>query len=98
MAQSEKLPAIVARIDERTAHIQEDVKELKGTCTELATTVGKHSEDLATIKERIGNSNDQSNCHSTPHSFTKKQKAGIVGTVVAIISTVIAFLADYFRH
>jgi len=91
MAQ-EKLPSIVARIDERTAHIQEDVKELKGTCSELKTTVGRHSEDLATIKERIGNPD------SNHHSLSKKQKAGIGGAVVAIISTIIAFLADYFRH
>lgn len=94
MPENEKLPAIVARIDERTAHIQEDVKELKSTCTDLKTTVGRHSEALATIRERIGNSN----CNSTPRSFTKKQKVGIGGGIGAVVGGVIAFLIEYFRH
>jgi uncharacterized coiled-coil protein SlyX len=89
----EKLPAIVARIDERTAHIQEDVKELKGTVGELKTTVGKHSEDLATIKEKISSTNCQSSS-----GLSKKQKAGIGGAVAGIITAIIAFLTDYFRH
>ncbi|MGA2669967.1 MAG: hypothetical protein ABSF21_00900 [Dehalococcoidia bacterium] len=91
----EKLPAIVARIDERTAHIQEDVKEVKETAIELKKVVIKHGEDLATIKERIGNSN----CDSNHHSLSKKQKAGIGGAVAAIISAIITFLTHYFsRH
>jgi chromosome segregation ATPase len=88
----EKLPVIVARIDERTAHIQEDVKELKSTCTELKTTVGKHSEDLATIKERI----NSSNCNST--TLTRKQKISAGGVIVTFVTAVIATITEYFRH
>jgi DNA anti-recombination protein RmuC len=84
------LQAIVARIDERTAHIQEDVKEIKNTATELKATVIKHGEHLVSIEERIKNGN------SNHHSFTKKQKAGIGGAVAGIITAIIAFLTNYF--
>lgn len=89
MAQ-ERLPAIVARIDERTAHIQEDVKELKGTIIELKTTVGKHGEKLATIEERIKNGNRT--------VLSRKQKASATGVIVAFIAAIIAAVTEYFRR
>lgn len=84
------LSEMLGRIDERTAHIQEDVKELKGTVIELKTTVGKHGEKLATIEERIKNGN-----HTV---LSRKQKASATGVIVAFIAAIIAAVTEYFRR
>ena len=82
------LEAMVARIDERTEHMEVDIRDLKETCTGLSETVNKHSTELATIKAGIGNSN----------GLSKRQTAGIGGAAGFFIAAIVA-VADYFmRH
>jgi len=83
------LQAMVARIDERTKGIKDDVGELKNTCMALERTVNGHSAQLATITEQIKNSN---------HGLSKRQTAGIGGGAGAVIGGVIAFLIEFFKH
>jgi len=87
MAQ-EKLPAIVARIDERTEHIQADVIELKVGLAKVVNTVNEHSTQLATIAEQIKSPN---------HGLSRRQTAGI-GGAAGIIASIIVALIEFFRH
>lgn len=85
MAQ-EKLPAIVARIDERTKHIQDDITEVKGTCKCLTETVNKHSEQLAIIIE-------------TPnHTGLNRKQTAWIGGASGLLASVIIAVIEYFRH
>ncbi|MCJ7759635.1 hypothetical protein MUP59_00630 [Candidatus Bathyarchaeota archaeon] len=85
------LQAMVARIDERTEHIQTDVAELKVDVKDLAQSVNSHTEKLAVIKQRLDSEN---NCQR----LTTKQKAGAWGAIVAFVAAVIAAVAEYLRH
>jgi hypothetical protein len=85
------LSEMLGRIDERTRHIQEDVVELKDTCKSLTITVNQHSEDLATIKERIANSN------GCAPALTRKQKASAAGAIVAFVAAVITAVIQWFK-
>jgi uncharacterized protein YkvS len=87
MAQ-EKLPAIVARIDERTANIQKDVIELKVGLAKVVDTVNGHSTQLATITEQIKDSN---------HGLSRRQTAGI-GGAAGVIASILVAIIEYFRH
>ena len=82
------LDAMVARIDERTEHIQEDVRDLKVGLTKVVDTVKEHGEQLASIKTEIGNN----------HGLSKRQTAGIGAGAGAVIGGVIAFLVEVFKH
>ena len=79
------LEAMVARIDERTEHIQTDITDLKGDFAKLSDTVNEHSTELATIKAGIENN----------HSLSKRQTAGIGGAAGFFIAAIVA-VADYF--
>ena len=85
------LQAIVARIDERTEHIQEDVGELKTTCKALEQTINRHSTQLATITEQIKGANGSN------HGLTRKQTAGI-GGAAGVIASILVAIIEYFRH
>ena len=82
------LQAMVARIDERTEHIQEDVKDLKNTCEGLTQTINCHSQELACIETEIGKN----------HGLSRRQTAGIGAGAGALIGGAIAFLIDFFSH
>jgi hypothetical protein len=82
------LEAMVARIDERTEHIQTDIIDLKNTCMALTTTVNGHSTQLAGIEEKI----KSPNC-----GLNKRQTAGIGGAAGLFASAIIAII-EYFRH
>jgi len=82
------LQAMVARIDERTKGIKDDVGELKNTCMALERTVNGHSAQLATITEQIKNSN---------HGLSRRQTAGI-GGAAGVIASIIVAIIEYFRH
>ena len=84
---TDSLEAMVARIDERTEHMEGDISELKKTCDGLSETVNKHSTQLATIKAGIGNSN----------GLSKKQTAGIGGVAGFVVAAIVA-IADYFMR
>jgi uncharacterized protein YoxC len=87
---ADELQAMVARIDERTEHMQEDIAEVKETCKCLTKTVNDHSEKLSVIKERL---NGASNCQS----LTKKQKASAGGAIVAFVAAVIVAITEWFK-
>jgi len=82
------LQAIVARIDERTEHIQEDVKDLKVGLAKVVETVNGHSTQLAAIDEKVKSSNN---------GLSKRQTAGI-GGVAGLIASVIVALVELLRH
>lgn len=84
------LQAMVARIDERTEHIQTDVGELKVDIKRLSETVNSHTEKLGIIKQRLDSEN---HCQR----LTTKQKASAWGAIVAFVAAVIAAVAQYFR-
>lgn len=88
---ADNLEAMVARIDERTEHMEGDIKEVKDTCKCLTQAVGEHSKDLATIKEKIANSD------CTP-TLTRKQKVSATTAIVAFVAALIAAIAEYFKH
>jgi len=89
---SDSLEAMVARIDERTEHMETDIKEVKAKCNSLSDTVGRHSTQLAAIETTIKNNG---RCAPT---LSTKQKAGVGATVVGLITAAIAGLIEYFRH
>jgi len=82
------LEVMVARIDERTKGIKDDVGELKTTCMELERTVNGHSTQLATIAEQIKNSN---------HGLSRRQTAGI-GGAAGVIASILVAVIEYFRR
>lgn len=84
---TDKLEVMVARIDERTGNIQEDVAELKGDVKKLSNTVNEHSEQLATINERIKNN----------HSPSRKQTLGF-GGLGGVITGATIVIIEYFRN
>jgi hypothetical protein len=86
------LQAMVARIDERTEHIQTDVTDLKVDVKKLSETVNSHTEKLGIIKQRLDSEN---NCRPV---LTRKQKASAGGAIVAFVAAVIAAVGEYFRH
>jgi len=81
------LEAMVARIDERTEHMEIDIRDLKKTFTGLSETVNKHSTEIATIKAGTGNSN----------GLSKRQTAGIGGAAGFVIAAIVA-VVDYFTR
>jgi hypothetical protein len=83
------LQAMVARIDERTEHIQEDVKDLKVGLAKVVDTVNAHSTQLSAIEEKVKNSNN---------GLSRRQMAGIGGGAGAAIGGAIAFLIEWFKH
>jgi hypothetical protein len=85
------LQAMVARIDERTEHIQTDVVELKVDVKQLAETVNSHTEKLGIIKQRLDSEN---NCQP---ALTRKQKAGAGGAIVAFVAAVIIAIGEWFK-
>lgn len=86
----EALEAMVARIDERTAHMQEDIVEVKETCKCLTATVNDHSEKLGVIKERL---NGATNCVT----LTRKQKGGAAGVFAAFVAAVIIAITEWIK-
>jgi hypothetical protein len=82
------LEAMVARIDERTEHIQEDVKDLKDTCKALTITVNEHGTHLAGIEEKVKNGNN---------GLSRRQTAGI-GGAAGVIASILVAVIEYFRH
>ena len=82
------LQAMVARIDERTEHIQEDIKGLKAELTKVVDIVKDHGEQLASVKTEIRNN----------HGLSKRQTAGLGGGAGAVIGGVIAFLIEFLKH
>ncbi len=84
------LAQTVARIDERTEHIQEDVKELKTTVAKVSETVNKHCEDLATIKSDITN--------FSRSGFNKRQVVGIGSAGGLIVGVIIAIIDFFVKH
>jgi len=82
------LEAMVARIDERTEHMEVDIRDLKKTFTGLSETVNRHSTELATIKVGIGNSN----------GLSKRQTAGIGGAAGLVIAAIVAVVDYFMRH
>jgi peptidoglycan hydrolase CwlO-like protein len=83
------LAEAVARIDERTGHIQGDVKELKATVGKVSETVNKHCADLAAIKTDIENLN-----HT---GLNRKQMVGIGSAGGLIVGAIIAVI-DFLMH
>jgi hypothetical protein len=86
------LQAMVARIDERTEHIQTDVAELKVNVKQLSETVNSHTEKLGIIKQRLDNQNNYR------PMLTRKQKISTGGAIVAFVAAVIAAIIEYFKH
>jgi pantothenate kinase len=82
------LQAMVARIDERTEHIQEDVKDLKVGLAKVVDTVNGHSTQLAAIDEKVKSSNN---------GLSKRQTVGI-GGAAGLIASVIVALIELLRH
>jgi hypothetical protein len=84
------LQAIVARIDERTEHMGEDIRDLKVSVGKVSELVTKHCEDLAVIKSDIENLN-----HA---GWNKKQVAGIGGVGGLITGAIIAIIDFFVKH
>ena len=82
------LQAMVARIDERTEHIQEDVKDLKVGLAKVVETVNVHSTQLAAIDEKVKSSNN---------GLSKRQTVGI-GGAAGVIASILVAIIEYFRH
>ena len=85
------LQAMVARIDERTEHIQTDVTDLKVNVAKLAETVNSHTEKLAIINQRLDSENNY-------QRLTTKQKVTAWGVIVTFVAAVIAAVTEYFKH
>ena len=87
----DSLESMVARIDERTQNIGEDVKEVKQRCCDLTEKVEEHSEKLVRIETKL-----KSNGTS---SLSTKQKAGLWTGLVAFVTAIIVAVTEYFtRH
>lgn len=84
------LQAMVARIDERTEHIQTDVGELKVDVKQLSETVNSHTEKLGIIKQRLDSEN---NCQT----LTRKQKASAGGAIIAFVAAVIVAITEWVK-
>lgn len=82
------LNEMVARIDERTEHIQGDIQELNTNFKSLSETVNEHSTKLAAIGEKVKNGTN---------GLSRRQTAGIGGAAGLIASAAVAVI-EYFRH
>lgn len=82
------LTEMVARIDERTAHMEGDITELKETCKGLSESVNGHSTKLAAMNEKLKNANN---------GLSRRQTAGIGGGAGFIAAAVVAVI-EYFKR
>jgi len=84
----DNLEVMIGRIDERTKGMQTDIVEVKESIGKLFDTVNGHSEQLASIKNEIGNN----------HGLSKRQTAGIGGAAGFVIAAIVAFVDYFVKH